>query len=91
MHKRICLVFAAATLGVAVSSSAFAAPSSFCKGYAKSAVSNFHQMRSLGLSCGGYRWHDWYDGHYRWCRSTSKDAARAETLARKRTMFSNRC
>ena len=90
-QMRTGLIVVAATLGTVVASSAIAAPKQFCRTYAQTAVNSFNQMRTLQLACTGPRWHDWYDGHYRWCRSTSKESAASETLARKRAMFSNQC
>jgi len=90
-QMRIGLIVVAATLGTAVASSAMAAPRAFCETYAELAVNSYNQMRTLQLGCTGPRWHDWYDGHYRWCRSTSKASAASETMARKRAMFANQC
>jgi len=44
-------------------------------------------MQALGKACTGFRWHNWYDGHYQWCRSTSKAAARSEAIVRQQTLF----
>ena len=89
--NRIVLISTAVLLGTAVSTAASAAPKQFCKTYAQLAVNSYNQMRTLQLGCTGPRWHDWYDGHYRWCRSTSKEAAQSETFVRKRAMFANQC
>jgi hypothetical protein len=65
-ENRIALIVAA-VLGIAVAPSARAAPKDFCKLYAKVAVNQSNSMNALHLGCfGGFRWHNWYDGHYQW-------------------------
>jgi hypothetical protein len=78
-------------MGAAVTSSAMAAPEPFCQNYARIAVSQANQAQNLGLSCTGFRWHNWYDGHYQWCRSTSKAAAQSEMIVPKRALFGGSC
>ena len=89
--KQLVLVSVTALMGATFATAATAAPEPFCRNYAHLAVSTYGQMKSQNMGCGGPRWHGWYDGHYSWCRSTSRGAAQSETLARKRTMFSNQC
>ena len=90
-QNRIGLCVTAAILGTAVASSAMAAPKPFCQNYAQVAVTQYQSMLRVNLGCTGPRWHNWYDGHYQWCRSTSKASAQSETFVRKRTIFSGQC
>ena len=89
--NRIGLITTAAVLGTVVASSAMAAPKPLCRTYAQVAVNQFQTMQTLNLGCTGYRWHNWYDGHYQWCRSTSKVSAQSETFVRKRAIFGGQC
>ena len=59
--------------------------------YAQTAVNQTNRMHAQNLGCGGFRWHNWYDGHYQWCRSVSKASAQSETVVRKRAMFGGPC
>lgn len=89
--NRTILISVAAVMGAAFTSTAMAAPTQFCRNYANTAVNQAHQAQNLGLACTGFRWHNWYDGHYEWCRSTSKGAAQSETFVRKRALFGGSC
>lgn len=89
--NRTILISVAAVMGAAFTSTAMAAPTQFCRNYANIAVNQAHQAQKLGLACTGFRWHNWYDGHYEWCRSTSKGAPQAETFVRKRALFGGSC
>lgn len=79
-----------ATALIAMSASAFllgtgqakAAPSGFCHGYAAAAVKQNNRNFIKGCGYSGWRWHGWYQGHYNWCRSTSKAMARSERINR---------
>ena len=88
--NRIALIVAA-VLGIAVAPSAMAAPKDFCQLYANVAVNQSNSMNALHLGCFGFRWHNWYDGHYQWCRSTSIESARSEALVRHRAMLGGQC
>ena len=90
-QNRIALIAAGAAFGTAIAPSAMAAPKDFCRTYAKVAVSQSNQAQAQNLGCTGFRWHNWYDGHYQWCRSTSKASAQAETFVRKRALFGGQC
>ena len=89
-RNRIALIVAA-VLGIAVAPSAMAAPKDFCKLYANVAVNQSNSMNAAHLGCFGFRWHNWYDGHYQWCRSTSIESARSEALVRHRAMVGGQC
>ncbi len=78
-----------AILGMAIAPSAMAAPKDFCRTYAKVAVNQSNQAQAQNLGCTGFRWHNWYDGHYQWCRDVSKAAATSEMIVRKRALFGN--
>ncbi|MCH9808150.1 MAG: hypothetical protein K0U74_10480 [Alphaproteobacteria bacterium] len=73
------LALAAATV---ISTTAQAAPPGFCHKYAKAAVHQNHRNIIKGCGYSGWRWHAWYQGHYKWCRSTSKGFARSERVNR---------
>lgn len=88
-NTRIALIVA--LLGIAVAPSAMAAPKDFCKLYAKVAINQSNKASALQLGCFGFRWHNWYDGHYQWCRSASLDSARAEALIRHRAFAGGQC
>lgn len=77
--NRMILIFVAALTGSVVTSSAFAADQADCWLYAQQAVWQFNKMQARNRGCIGWRWHNWYDGHYRWCRDVSRDSARADT------------
>ena len=87
--NRTILISVAAVMGAAFTTSAMAAPKDFCRTYAKVAVSQSNMAQNQNLGCAGFRWHNWYDGHYQWCPSTSKAAATSETIVRKRALFGN--
>jgi hypothetical protein len=74
-----------------VAPSAMAAPKPFCQTYAQVAVNQSNAMQAQNRGCMGFRWHNWYDGHYQWCRSSSKASAKSETLVRKRALFGGPC
>ena len=63
-----------------------AAPKLQCQQYASDATWQFSRMQQLGLGCSGWRWHNWYDGHYQWCRKVPLHKARAESGMRNRTI-----
>jgi hypothetical protein len=85
----IVLISAAAVMGAAVTTGAMAAPKQLCKDYARSVVQQSTKMQALNRGCTGFRWHNWYDGHYGWCRKASKDAAFHEYLVRRNTIVNN--
>jgi hypothetical protein len=89
--NRTILISAAALTGAALTTAAMAAPKQFCQDYARIAVSQAQLAENQNLACTGFRWHNWYDGHYQWCRSTSKASAQAETVVRKRALFGDAC
>jgi hypothetical protein len=66
----------------AISAPAQAAPPGFCHTYAKAAVHQNKRNSFKGCGYSGWRWHGWYQGHYKWCRSTSKAFARSERIQR---------
>ena len=90
-HNRTATIVMAALLGTAFATSAMAAPKDFCQLYAKVAVNQSNSMNALHLGCFGFRWHNWYDGHYQWCRSASKELARSEALVRQRALLGGQC
>lgn len=73
------LAFAASTV---IATTVQAAPAGFCHKYAKAAVHQNHRNVIKGCGYAGWRWHGWYQGHYKWCRSTSKGVARSERVNR---------
>ena len=78
------------TIGIATIANA--APKPLCQQYAQSATIQFNRMQQLNLGCSGFRWHNWYDGHYQWCRKVSLSQARAEAVVRDRTInFGGSC
>lgn len=87
--NRMILISAAALTGAAFTTAAVAAPKPFCQDYARIAVHQAERAQNQNLGCSGFRWHNWYDGHYQWCRSTSKATATSETIVRKRALFGN--
>jgi len=89
--NRLILISAAALTGAAFTTAATAAPKQFCENYARIAVNQAQQAQNQNLACTGFRWHNWYDGHYQWCRSASKASAQAETVVRKRALFGGAC
>jgi len=90
-QNRTGLIVMAAALGIVVARSAMAAPKPFCQTYAKLAVSQNNSMQALNLGCSGFRWHNWYDGHYQWCRSSAKVSAQSEALVRHRALLGGQC
>ncbi len=52
----------------------------FCNEYADQAVAQ--QRRNLDLRCGyqGLRWHEWWDGHFGWCKDWVSEATAEEEL-----------
>jgi hypothetical protein len=90
-QNRTGLIVMAAVLGIVVAPSAMAAPKDFCKLYAKVAINQSNKANALQLGCFGFRWHNWYDGHYQWCRSASLDSARSEALVRHRALLGGQC
>jgi hypothetical protein len=89
--NRIGVTAAIAIVGGAVTTTALAAPKEYCQAYAQAAVNQYTAMDAQNIGCTGFRWHNWYDGHYQWCRSTSKAAAMSEAITRKRTLFGGAC
>ena len=87
--NRIVLISVVALLGAAVTTGAMAAPNQLCKDYARTAVQQSTKMQVLNRGCSGFRWHNWYDGHYSWCRKTSKEAAFQEYRVRRNTIVNN--
>ncbi|WP_069442292.1 hypothetical protein [Methyloceanibacter superfactus] len=88
-QNRVVLIVIAAALGLAMAPSAMAAPKDFCKNYARKAVGQSNAMQAQGRGCTGFRWHNWYDGHYQWCRDVSKDSAWSEYRVRRNAIFNN--
>jgi hypothetical protein len=91
MFAKTKIALIAALLGVVGVSAASAAPKEFCRIYANSAVNQANRMNALQIGCFGFRWHNWYDGHYQWCRSASIDSARSETMVRRQAFFNGQC
>lgn len=88
-QNRIGLIVSAAVLGTVVASSAMAAPQQYCKDYATLAVVQSTTMQGQNKVCTGFRWHNWYDGHYQWCSGVSEDSALTEFLVRQNTIWRN--
>ncbi len=88
---KIGLFAAAAAMGSIATTVAIAAPQDYCRTYAQAAVVQYNAMEAQNIGCTGFRWHNWYDGHYQWCRSTSKASAQSEVITRKRTLFGGAC
>lgn len=86
---RIGLIVLTAVIGAAFTSSAMAASKQDCREYATHAVWQSNVMNAQNRGCTGWRWHNWYDGHYSWCRKVSKDTARAEYWVRQQTIANN--
>lgn len=89
--NRIGLIAVAAVMGLGLTTTAMAASKADCRVYANLAVDQYARMQALNLGCTGFRWHNWYDGHYQWCRSASKAAARSEAIVRQRALFTGQC
>jgi hypothetical protein len=89
--NRIGLIAGAALMGIGVTTTAMAASKADCRVYAQLAVDQYARMQALNLGCTGFRWHNWYDGHYQWCRSASKASARSEAIVRQRALFNGQC
>jgi hypothetical protein len=89
--NRIGLIAVAALMGIGVTTTAIAASKADCRVYAKLAADQYARLQALNLECTGFRWHNWYDGHYQWCRSASKAAARSEAIVRQRALFNGQC
>ena len=70
--NRIGLIAVATLMGIGVTTTAMAASKADCRVYAKLAVDQYAGMQARNLGCTGFRWHNWYDGHYQWCRSASR-------------------
>lgn len=87
--SRTILISVAAVIGAAFATSAMAASKADCREYAQHAVVQSNTMQAQNRGCTGWRWHNWYDGHYRWCRSVSIDSARAEYFVRRNTIMNN--
>jgi len=90
-QNRTAPIVTAAVFGIAFAPSAMAAPKAFCQLDAKVAVNQSNSMNALHLGCFGFRWHNWYDGHYQWCRSTSKESVQSEALVRQRALLGGQC
>jgi hypothetical protein len=86
-QNRIALIVIAAALGMAIAPAAMAAPKDFCKNYARLAVGQATAMQAQNRGCTGFRWHNWYDGHYQWCRNASKESAWIESRVRRHAIF----
>jgi hypothetical protein len=59
----------------------------FCVDYANEAVEM--QRRNIRDGCGikGARWHEWWDGHYGWCKDwVGPEQVREQTLLRRAEM-----
>ncbi|ODS02291.1 hypothetical protein AUC71_16075 [Methyloceanibacter marginalis] len=87
--NRMILISVAALMSAAVTTSAMAASKQDCRTYAENAVFQSNTMQAQNRGCTGWRWHNWYDGHYSWCRKVSKDTARAEYWVRQQTIANN--
>jgi hypothetical protein len=87
--NRIGLISMAALMGATVATAAMAAPVQYCKNYAGLAVVQSTTMQGQNRGCTGFRWHNWYDGHYKWCRDVPKDSALAEFLVRQHAIANN--
>jgi hypothetical protein len=71
---------------VVISTNAMAANEPFCHNYAGTAVVQYQQMTNSGKQCQGFRWHNWYNGHYKWCRKVSEQTAQSEAIIRANTI-----
>ena len=77
----------AAMVGAVVfAANALAADVPFCHNYAGTAVVQYQQMANTGKQCTGFRWSNWYNGHYSWCRKVSHQTAQSETIIRANTI-----
>ena len=76
---------------VAIAASAMAANAPFCQAYAGIAVVQYQQMLNGNRQCNGFRWHNWYDGHFSWCSKVSEGSANAETLIRHNALLGGGC
>jgi len=88
-QNRVALIVAAAVLTTVSVSSAMAAPKEFCRSYASKAVGQSNVIQAQNRGCTGFRWHNWYDGHYQWCRNVSKESAWSEYRVRRRAIVAN--
>lgn len=61
--NRTALAVSAILVGALSATGAVAAPKAFCQNYAQTAVNQTNRMHAQNLGCGGFRWHNWYDGH----------------------------
>jgi hypothetical protein len=88
-QNRIGLIVTAAVLGTVVTTSAMAAPQQYCQNYAALAVVQSSAMQGQNLGCTGFRWHNWYEGHYQWCSNVSETSAFVELLVRQNAIGAN--
>lgn len=86
-QNRIGLIVLTAVLTMAVAPTAMAASKDFCHYYAKKSVKQASLAQQWGFGCTGFRWHNWYEGHYRWCRAVSKGAAKSELYVRNDVLY----
>ncbi|MEZ5828188.1 MAG: hypothetical protein R3D30_12735 [Hyphomicrobiales bacterium] len=86
---RIGLIVLTAVIGAAFTSSAMAASKQLCQSYARLAVQQATIMQAQNRGCVGFRWHHWYDGHYKWCREVSAGSAAGEYQVRQNTILNN--
>ena len=80
-----------AVLAAGASFAAQAADDSFCKDYARAAVSQFrtaekHERCEHHLRTEGARWSNNYRAHYDWCRGVKREIAWGERNARKHAL-----
>ena len=59
-------------------SAAKAADHGTCDWYASESVSQHNRNASAGCGYMGYRWHNWRDAHYSWCRIASSSKVMKE-------------
>ena len=91
-HVKFFVIGVLALVGsVIFAANTMAANVPFCQAYAGIAVVQYQQMVNNNRQCKGFRWHNWYDGHYSWCLKVSENSANAETLIRHSTLQGGGC
>ena len=84
----VAALIAAVSL-TALAGSAQASKRSFCKNYAKRAVSQFYEAKREGCGFSGAYWHPFKGAHRAWCMGVSRDVARRGDVHRINML--NRC
>ena len=80
---------AAALAAMVVATPAQASKRSFCKRYAKRAVSQFYEAKREQCGYGGAYWHPYKSAHKAWCMAVSRNVA--ERGDAHRVNMLNRC